>query len=500
MGASDGPDNNSEMVKGRSWASLRSIGPALGLFGLLLALPLVLLLVLRSTPQLDPLFQSVNFHIVAVSAIAACAMQVAVLAAIAAARTRRAAPVLLALGCVMVGTFMLGHGLTTPGVGGRPFSMWVARFPVLAIAGFAVFLAAATGKENSRIFRSVARHPALWLLLPTASVVAFCAAIVAAPLLASGAAPFPGEPDVRQTVVIGAAVLLLITGWVHWRRWRLGQDRVELALVLASWLSVDALASLELAELWRLSWWDYHAFLLIGFAAAAYAVVAASRRTRSIESALTSISLRDPLEHIVHGYPEALHALVGAVEAKDRYTHGHSSRVAELSHRIGLVLSLGPDRLRGLTQGGLLHDIGKIGVPDHILNKPGALTPEEREWIEQHPMAGWEMAVRVPSLREALAVVRHHHERWDGAGYPDRLAGEGIALAARVAAVADVWDALTSDRAYRPAWPEDKALALIVGERGQQFDPLCVDAFLQVLAEREQTREPAGDNTQHLPA
>jgi HD-GYP domain-containing protein (c-di-GMP phosphodiesterase class II) len=165
-----------------------------------------------------------------------------------------------------------------------------------------------------------------------------------------------------------------------------------------------------------------------------------------------------------------------------------------------MVLGLGPDRLRGLTQGALLHDVGKIGVPDHILNKPGALTPEEREWIEQHPMAGWEMAVRVPSLREVLVVVRHHHERWDGGGYPDRLAGEDIALAARIAAVADVWDALTSDRAYRPAWEEDRALTLIMDERGEQFDPGCVDAFLQVLAGRDQTREPTGTNPEHLPA
>jgi HD-GYP domain-containing protein (c-di-GMP phosphodiesterase class II) len=472
----------------------------LAIFVVLLALPLSLLLLLRRVPRLDPLFEDVNFHIVVVSAIAACALQVAVLAALAASRGRRPAPVLLALGCVLVGAFMLSHGLTTPGVGSRPFNMWVARFPVLAIAGFAAFLAAASAPEDSRLLRNVARHPALWLLAPTASVIALCMSIVISPLILWGSGPFPGESGIRQGVVLASGAALVVTGWVHWRRWRLGRDRVELAMVLASWLSVNALASLELAELWRLSWWDYHAYLLIGFAAAAYAVVAASRRTGSIETALTSISLRDPLEHIRHGYPEALHALVGAVEAKDRYTLGHSARVAELSNRMGMVFGLGPDRLRWLTQGALLHDIGKIGVPDHILNKPGALTPEEREWIEQHPMSGWEMAVRVPSLRDALAVVRHHHERWDGRGYPDQLRGDDIALAARIAAVADVWDALTSDRAYRPAWPEDRALALIMDERGRQFDPGCVDAFLQVLAGRDQARDPAATNPEHLPA
>lgn len=479
--------------------TVRSFWSGLTLFGLLLLVPMCLLVGFRAAPQLDPILESLVFHVVVVSAIAACALQVAVLAAIAAARVRRAAPVLLAVGCVFVGVFMLSHGLTTPGIGNRPFNLWISRFPVLAIAGFAAFLAAAIGREDNRFLRHVARHPTLWLLLPTLAVIGACAVIVASPVIWWGQAPFPGETGVRQAIVFTSAFLLLTTGWVHWRRWRLGRDRVELALVLASWLSVNALASLELADLWRLSWWDYHVYLLVGFAAAAYAVVAASRRTRSIVDGLTSISLRDPLEHIIHGYPEALHALVGAVEAKDRYTHGHSSRVAELSNRMGMALGLGPDHLRGLTQGALLHDIGKIGVPDHILNKPGVLTPEERVWIEQHPMAGWEMAVRVPSLREVVTVIRHHHERWDGTGYPDRLEGEGIALAARIAAVADVWDALTSDRAYRPAWTEERALDLIVGERGRQFDPLSLDAFLQILADRGET-PAAGTKADHRPA
>jgi HD-GYP domain-containing protein (c-di-GMP phosphodiesterase class II) len=145
-------------------------------------------------------------------------------------------------------------------------------------------------------------------------------------------------------------------------------------------------------------------------------------------------------------------------------------------------MGLRPDVLRTLAQGGLLHDIGKIGVPDQILNKPGVLTVEERVEIERHPDVGWDIIRQAPSLRRALTVVRHHHERFDGTGYPDRLAGDDIPLEARIAAVADVWDALTSDRAYRAAWPAERALEMMMAGRGTHFDPGALTALLEVLA------------------
>jgi HD-GYP domain-containing protein (c-di-GMP phosphodiesterase class II) len=294
----------------------------------------------------------------------------------------------------------------------------------------------------------------------------------------------PNEGTLSQLVLISTGGVLLFIGAVHWRRWRLGGDRVELALVLASWFTVDAAVSYGVGQLWRVSWWDYHAYLVAGFASAAWAVLASYRRTRSTERTLASVSLRDPMEHITRGYPEALRTLVGAVEAKDRYTHGHSARVADLSTRIGLHMGLDPDTLRGLSQGAILHDIGKLAVPDHILNKPGSLTYEEWEWVRSHPVSGWEIVNRAPSLQDAQAVVRHHHERWDGGGYPDRLVGEEIPLTARIGAVADVWDALTSDRAYRPAWPADEALPYIVAGQGHLFDPQCVEAFVDLMVAR----------------
>jgi HD-GYP domain-containing protein (c-di-GMP phosphodiesterase class II) len=132
-----------------------------------------------------------------------------------------------------------------------------------------------------------------------------------------------------------------------------------------------------------------------------------------------------------------------------------------------------------------LHDIGKIGVPDYILNKQGPLTPDERALIEQHPLIGWEIARQVRSLKDLLDVIRWHHERFDGRGYPDGLSGDAIPLAARIVAVADVWDALTSTRSYRPAWPLERAVAIMRDGHGTQFDEVCLEEFLALIHERE---------------
>jgi HD-GYP domain-containing protein (c-di-GMP phosphodiesterase class II) len=476
--------HRSAALSGRGGRLTGTLGRrGLAVLALVLVAPTALMAGLRAFPHLDVLFESVTFHLIVVSAIAGCALVVAMLTAVTAARSRQPAMVLLACGCVAVGVLLLGHGLTTPGVWSRPFNPWVGRFPVLAMAAFAACLGAALGHGSSFVLRTIARWPRVFLGAVVAVLVGGSAIITARPdtVLAS---PLPAEETVTHAVLIVSALVLLLTGAVHWRRWRLGRDRVELALVLACWLSVDAIVAFEVGPLWRVSWWDYHAYLLTGFGSAAWAVLAGYRRTRSAETALASISVRDPMEHITRGYPEALHALVGEVEAKDRYTHGHSARVADLSTKIGLHMGLDPDTLRGLSQGAILHDIGKLTVPDHVLNKPGSLSDEEWVWVRSHPVSGWELVNRAPSLHDALDVVRHHHERWDGSGYPDRLVREEIPLTARIGAVADVWDALTSDRAYRPAWPADEALPYIVAGQGHLFDPQCVEAFVDLMMAR----------------
>jgi hypothetical protein len=465
-------------------SGVRSVGRrGLALLVALLVAPAAVLWVGRSFPALDPVYESIRFHLFVVSAIAACALLVALATAVFAARDGRAAPVLLALGCVSVGFLMLGHGLATPGIFGRPLNLWVARLPVLALAGFALCLGLAL-RERGIVGRVVTGAPRVALSVPTIVLGLFTAAIVADPTVAHGGAPIAAEGTIRLAILGLSALALLVVGSVQWRRWGLGRDRIHLALVLASWLTMAALLSLQFGTFWRLTWWDYHLYLLGGFAAAAWAVAVGFRRSRSLEGAVGGITVRDPLEQVTQRHPDALHALIGAVEAKDPYTHGHSERVAEVSARIGLRLALAPESMRGLHQGAFLHDVGKISVPDHVLNKAGELTSEEWAMIERHPEVGWDLVSRAESLRGALSAIRHHHERWDGSGYPDRLAGTDIPQLGRIVAVADVWDALTTDRAYRPAWAVDRAVSHVAAASGTLFDPASVEAFLDVVAER----------------
>jgi cyclic di-GMP phosphodiesterase len=185
---------------------------------------------------------------------------------------------------------------------------------------------------------------------------------------------------------------------------------------------------------------------------------------------------RDMLER---SYLETVTALATALEWKDAGTHDHSRRVVRYAHELLAVIDpYFAERNRGLEYGFLLHDVGKIGIPDEILRKPGPLTAAERKLMQQHTLLGEQMLVGVASLRgEGLNVVRSHHERWDGGGYPDGLRGEETPLGARVFAVADALDAMTSDRPYRRALDWSTAREEIFTESGRQFDPVVVEAF-----------------------
>jgi HD-GYP domain-containing protein (c-di-GMP phosphodiesterase class II) len=182
-------------------------------------------------------------------------------------------------------------------------------------------------------------------------------------------------------------------------------------------------------------------------------------------------------------YEETVVALARALESKDSGTGAHSQRVQR--YALELAEAVAPDLLgdESAEHGFLLHDVGKIGIPDRVLRKPGPLDPDERRLMETHTLVGERMLSDLALLRgEGLKVVRSHHERWDGCGYPDRLAGDEIPVGARVFAVADTLDALTNDRPYRAAGSWEDASELIVSEASQQFDPDVVEAF----REREQ--------------
>jgi len=202
--------------------------------------------------------------------------------------------------------------------------------------------------------------------------------------------------------------------------------------------------------------------------------------------ALSNTRLVEELEQLHLG---TLTALARSIDAKSRWTAGHSERVTKLALKIGNSLGLSPKELEVLRRGGLLHDIGKIGVPASILDKSGKLTDIEDQFIREHVRWGVHILEPIAAFAEIMPTVLHHHEQFDGTGYPAGLAGEAISLSARILAVADAFDALTSHRPYRPAENQEQAIESIKQEAGKQFDPQVVQAFLEVMAETQQKNE-----------
>ena len=180
---------------------------------------------------------------------------------------------------------------------------------------------------------------------------------------------------------------------------------------------------------------------------------------------------------------QSLLGLANALEAKDPYTRGHSERVGTASRTLALALGLPPYEAEAIGRAGLLHDIGKIGVPEAVLRKPGGLDDDEWALMRKHPLIGAQIVAPFEFFGGGALTIRHHHERCDGSGYPDGLAGDAIPIGARIVAVADVCDALTSDRPYRAALPHDAALDYLARQAGRTLDARAVTAFLGLARE-----------------
>lgn len=198
---------------------------------------------------------------------------------------------------------------------------------------------------------------------------------------------------------------------------------------------------------------------------------------------------------VLQAYEQTLEAWARALEYRDRETEGHSRRVTELSTLLARVFGCSEAEVNRIRWGALLHDIGKLAIPDRVLLKPGPLTEEEMELMRQHPVYAREMLSTIPFLRRVMSIPCYHHERWDGRGYPEGLQGEDIPLAARIFTVVDQWEALRSDRPYRKAWPRDRVLAYMQENAGKIFDPHILEVFLERIAPVIDG-EPAPENEQ----
>jgi putative nucleotidyltransferase with HDIG domain len=249
------------------------------------------------------------------------------------------------------------------------------------------------------------------------------------------------------------------------------------------WLAA-ALPAALLLSYWNLGWWLGHAFEIVGIAAVGFTVALDLRRgtarSRPLLGDLKGADLVAEEEAFLGSH---IRALLVTLAEKDAYTEEHTRRVALRAVQVGDELGLAPERLRDLAVGGLLHDIGKLSVPDQILKKPGALTESEFAEVRRHVESGDALLHELGGFSATVhRIVRSHHERLDGSGYPDAARSDDMPLDVRILAVCDVYDALLSTRVYREAWSHERAIALLREGADRSFDRRCVDALERVLA------------------
>jgi putative nucleotidyltransferase with HDIG domain len=193
--------------------------------------------------------------------------------------------------------------------------------------------------------------------------------------------------------------------------------------------------------------------------------------------------VEDRTKELAEAYDITLEGWARTLELRDKETEGHSRSVTELALHLAILMNVPQDELVHIRRGALLHDIGKMGIPDTILHKTTELTIEERKIVEMHPTTAFNLLKNIEYLQGAMDIPYYHHEKWNGEGYPNGLKGEAIPLPARIFAVVDVWDALRQDRLYRDAWPTEKVIAYMQEQSGKHFDPRVVEVFLAGVME-----------------
>ncbi|MFZ5817864.1 MAG: HD-GYP domain-containing protein [Bacillota bacterium] len=454
-----------------------------------LSLPLALYIWLKQNPHLDHAVQAPAGHFQVVSAAALLAALVAIAVGVAGRRLRNIQVTLLAMAFTSLSLIFSLHGLATPGFLLPPSQLppMAAQLSVLVTA-FWLWLSSRPGDHP--LVGWMARRQG-WLVQGWALLLVVAVGLLMwKPSLVS-LIPVHSSPLKWAAMAVSLSFTLLAARH-YWTAYRYSRLPLQAAILHSSaWLAA-AQVIITTGVLWHLSWWLYHFLLLGSMLMMIVGLLAQYASGASLVAAVRGLFATDPVERIEAGVAPSIRRLVIETERHDPYTAGHSYRVALYALQLGQGMGLPPEKLRALAQGAIAHDIGKINLPGAILNKPGRLTPEERAVIEQHPSSGHTMAKLLGFMQDELDIIRHHHERYDGTGYPDRLAGEQIPLLARILAVADVYDALTSNRSYRQAWSHEQAMALIREGAGTQFDPACVAAWTRVMPEAPQVdRYPA---------
>ncbi len=454
-------------------------------WALLLAVSSVVLTAMRLNPALDvaTTWKSPAGHFEVVTLVAAICAVVGVATSIVVVRTPNVRLLCLTLSFVTLTGLVFVHGAATPGFAvDAEYNLVIGFSMRLAFVFGALFLAASAIQWEGRAADLVNRYRVIILGSTLALLVGYAVLALVDPEWV------PAWFSTSGALAWGTTTFVCALGGFAAVRYFAGYRRSQLplygAVTLGAVLFVQAQIAQHLGATWGGTFWLYHLQLLTGFGAILWGIAVEYGRGRALRS-IEELTVSDIVAQLRSGQTESIAGLAAALEARDGYTLGHGERVAALAIFVGRELKLSTPRLRALAAGALLHDVGKIGVPDAVLHKHGPLDPEERAVIEEHPERGDTMLAAAFNGVVERGVIRHHHERWDGSGYPDRLAAEAIPLEARIVAVADVYDALRSNRAYRPAWEREDAVSLIVEGAGTQFDPRCVAALHAVIDQWE---------------
>jgi HD-GYP domain-containing protein (c-di-GMP phosphodiesterase class II) len=421
-------------------------------------------------------------HFYLVSTVSLLAALVAGALAVTTIQTGLYRVLFLCLGFMSMGAIFAVHGLTTPGIlvpnlFARFAGSAVALSAYLSLAVPGVFFAASYAPGMARLERRLPFWPAGWLVLfVTAALVAYGAIAIKTWILAE--LPY-SVPPYSTGLAIASIALFFLAAAGQARTYRLTRLESQASLIAAFVLLAEGMAAMVLFPVWSWGWWYYHLLMLAAVALAVRALIVERARGKSFRS-IVEAALHLEVSVAAEEFDvEAVAALVAAVEVKDRETHGHNRRVAEICVQIGRELGMTASELRTLARSGLLHDVGKLGIPDAILHKQGPLSDVEWVAMKTHPEIGLRILQRCGHFKRELLAVLYHHERIDGSGYPHGLAGEAIPIEARIVAVADTYDVLTSDRPYRPARREAEARAIIEAEAGGHLDQRMVAALLR---------------------
>jgi HD-GYP domain-containing protein (c-di-GMP phosphodiesterase class II) len=457
-----------------------------------IAMPLLLFWLLHSDPLIDQSRRAPNTHFIVVSAAAVLGLLVAALIAHAARGHHDARVFFMALALFSISGIFLMHSLSTEN---RLLSQGQAGFiwsPPLCLTVGAVFFLIGSFRLKPSLNDWVVANQGRLLVAHLAILAGYAILLTLYPSLLieglgmtstkAGGYTITGEGGAADELLIGMLIFSVacyaVAAVRFYREYRRRRSVLLISLVTGVLLFAEADTIMALSDAWRLSWWLYHLVMALAFTMVAYGVTVQFSRRGSIHGLFEDIFLKEQLDRLDKEYSGVIVALIGSLEAKDKYTKGHSARVAQYSAMLAREMGYGEAEVQRVEQAALLHDLGKLAIPDAVLNKPGKLTAQEFEIVKNHPVRGCAIIQAVETLQDKIPGIMHHHEWINGSGYPMKLAGHDIPLDARIIAVADVFDAITSLRAYHRPITRQEALDHLRFEAGTHLDRECVEKFV----------------------